>query len=88
MIVHATVKTTQISTNAQSAVLQMWECGPLRRWSPVKTPQNPLGHSTGFVGSYVCGQCLEPCEGVYRLREPKKWVCGPCKGKFEHLGVR
>jgi hypothetical protein len=66
-------------TSRQPEVRQMWESGPLRRWSPTKTTQTPLGYSEGFVGSYVCAQCSEPSEGVYRLREPKKWVCGLCK---------
>jgi hypothetical protein len=67
-------------------VRRMWPGGPLRRWSQVKTPQTPLGYSEGFAGAYICGQCLEPCEGVYRLREPQKWVCGSCKRKLEPSG--
>ena len=86
MMSHTSTHTAHISTDHQFAMRQMWEGGPFRRWSPVKTPQTPLGYCGGFAGAYLCGQCFEPCEGVYRLREPKKWVCGPCKRKLESLG--
>ena len=86
MIRRAVVKPAHISAGGQSAVRQMWEGGPLRRWSSAKSPQTPMGYATGFVGSYVCGLCHEPSEGVYRLREPHKWVCGPCKRKLECSG--
>lgn len=86
MSLQAIRNTAHTSPTRQPGVRQMWKSGPLRRWSPVKTPQTPMGHSSGFVGSYVCGHCHEPSEGVYRLREPHKWVCGPCKRKLECLG--
>ena len=87
MILHVTACNARTSPEKQTVVRQMWDGGPLRRWSPTKTPQTPMGYSTGFVGSYVCGQCLESCEGVYRLREPEKWVCGACKRKIERSEV-
>jgi hypothetical protein len=87
MIRHPKASVARTSLELQPVVRQMWEGGPLRRWSKAKTPQTPMGHSTGFVGSYVCGQCLESCEGVYRLREPEKWVCGQCKRKIERSEV-
>lgn len=72
----------QSVATAKPVVRQMWASGPLRRWSLKKTTQTPLGYSRGFVGAYVCDECLAPCEGVYQLREPHKWVCGACKRKL------
>jgi hypothetical protein len=86
MMLLAKMNPAHSPTARQPMVRQMWEGGPLRRWSQAKTPQTPMGHSTGFVGSYVCGQCLEPSEGVYRLREPQGWLCGACKRKLETAG--
>lgn len=59
----------------------MWQGGPLRQWAP----KQPKGKSwvklagDGFAGSYVCERCQRPVDGVYRVLEPQKWVCGPCK---------
>ena len=78
-MMHATAEILRTPTSCQPEIRQMWDFGPLRRWSPTKTTQTPLGYSVGFVGSYICERCSEPCDGVYRLREPKKWVCGDCK---------
>jgi len=78
----ATVHTV---SSASPIVRQMWAGGPLRRWSQKKTPLTPMGYSSGFVGAYVCGECLAPCEGVYELREPYKWVCAACKPKLERV---
>jgi len=71
-------------------VKTMWNNGPLRRWSAPKTTLTPMGYGGGgFVGSYVCSKCLNPCDGVYlirgRPREELKWLCGPCKSKVEPL---
>ena len=68
---------------ADSVIREMWPGGPLRRWSTRKTPQPPLGYRSGFVGSYLCAGCMEPCDGVYRVRELSKWLCGPCRTKSQ-----
>lgn len=65
--------------NPACELRQMWKGGPLRRWSMTKTPKTPNGYSRGFVGSYVCAVCHEPSEGVYAVREPLGWLCGPCR---------
>ena len=82
-MMHLTEQTAHTPTSFQAETRQMWESGPIRRWSQIRTTQTPLGCSVGFVGSYVCGWCSEPCDGVYRLREPKVWVCGACKRKIQ-----
>ena len=69
-----------------SETRQMWNGGPLRRWSATKSTKTPIGYSDGFVGSYVCAECLESCEGVYRVREPLKWLCGACRNKAGRSG--
>jgi hypothetical protein len=74
------------SSNQQIEIRQIWKFGPLRRWSPTKTAQTALGYSVGFVGSYVCARCSEPSDGVYKLREAKEWVCGPCRRELETSG--
>ncbi len=62
------------------AVKRMWDGGPFRRWSATKTTHTPMGYAMGgFVGSYVCGECYEPCDGVYLVREEQNWLCGACK---------
>lgn len=81
-MMHATGQTARTFTS-KPEIRQMWDSGPLRSWSPIKTTQTPLGYSVGFVGSYICAQCSEPCEGIYKLREPGKWVCGPCNRKLQ-----
>ena len=40
----------------------------------------------GYVGSYVCGQCLTTCDGVYFVGKEQKWLCGPCKSKVQPPG--
>jgi hypothetical protein len=85
-MMHTNIRAEFTSISRHSEIRQMWQSGPLRRWSRTKTTQTPLGYFEGFVGSYVCARCSEPCEGVYRLREPKKWVCGPCKRKLKPSG--
>lgn len=62
-------------------IKHMWSGGPLRQWS-MKKPSN--GKWTGlagggFVGNYVCERCKRPVDGVYHVREPRRWLCGPCK---------
>jgi hypothetical protein len=85
-MMHSTAQTAHTSTSRQPEIRQMWERGPLRHWSQFKSTQAPQGFSVGFVGSYVCTECCESCEGVYRLREPHKWVCAPCKRKLQPSG--
>jgi hypothetical protein len=64
----------------------MWVGGPPRRWSPSKTTYTPMGYSQGgFVGSYVCAGCWEPCGVLYLVREQQKWLCRPCKWKVRPL---
>jgi hypothetical protein len=70
----------------QPTVQKMWEGGPLRSWSPIKTSKTPIGYKNGFVGSYVCGRCGKPCDGVYPLEEPSIWLCGPCKTAMRPAG--
>ena len=63
-----------------SIVVRMWGGGPLRNWSPIKTPTSPHRHSQGcFVGAYVCERCRESCDGIYLVREGQSWLCGGCK---------
>jgi hypothetical protein len=70
-----------------ASIRAMWEGGPRRLWSPSKTTLTPMGYAEGgFVGSYVCGQCLATSSGVYRVREEQKWLCGPCKSKIQLPG--
>src|SRR5262245_28117948 len=70
----------RISDSVRSQVLRMWKGGPLRNWSPVKTPKTPSSFAEGsFVGAYVCDGCRQPCDGLYRTREEQRWLCGPCK---------
>ncbi len=70
-------------------VKPMWEGGPLGRWSASKTTLTPMRYAKGgFVGSYVCAGCREPCDGVYLVREEQKWLCGPCKSKLQPSGKR
>ena len=67
-----------------SRVRAMWQGGPLRQWSAFKTTLTPMSYAEGgFVGSYVCGQCLATCSGVYLVREEQKWLCRPCKSKIQ-----
>lgn len=71
-------------TDNSVTLRQMWSGGPLRRWSDQKTTLTPLGYGQGgFVGSYVCQGCSEPCDGVYRAREEQRWLCGGCKEVLE-----
>ncbi len=76
-----------IGPDSAPEVRQMWDGGPYRRWSPIKTTLTPVGYAKGgFVGSYVCGGCWEPCDGVYRAREEQGWLCGPCKERVRPSG--
>ena len=66
----------------------MWQGGPLRQWSAFKTTLTPMSYAEGgFVGSYVCGQCLASSSGVYLVREEQKWLCGRCKSKVQPPGT-
>lgn len=72
---------------SSASIRAMWEGGPLRQWSASKTTLTPMGYAEGgFVGSYVCGQCLATSSGVYLVREEQKWLCGPCKSKIQLPG--
>jgi hypothetical protein len=71
---------TALTSNPISVeVRQMWKGGPLRKWSPTKSSTTPDSYKVGFVGSYVCARCQQPCDGVYPVRALTKWLCGPCK---------
>jgi len=65
---------------------RMWANGPLRLWSPIRASgcQMPLANS-GFGGAYVCGACLVPVAGVYRvfdrLQGQQSWFCAMCKNR-------
>jgi hypothetical protein len=63
-----------------SEVRRMWEGGPLRQWSAKRTNTTglALGHG-GFAGSYVCDGCQRSVDGLYDVREAKKWLCGACR---------
>jgi hypothetical protein len=79
-------------------VRRMWEGGPLRQWSKDNPQRNLTGYAVGlgnelegYVGSYVCEECGEPCGGVYRRRGAAggeaKWVCGACRsGRGKNKG--
>ncbi len=63
----------------------MWEGGPLRLWSESANSRCPILFSaaiSGFVGAFVCEECLKPSGGVYQSRgKEQKWVCGVCNEK-------
>lgn len=78
----------RLTQKPEGGLKAMWGCGPLRRWSASKSTLTPMGYAEGgFVGSYACGQCRKPCDGVYFVREEQKWLCGPCKSKVRPPGV-
>lgn len=64
-------------------VKRMWEGGPLRQFSGKHEGaaqnyyQSPA--LTGYTGAYVCDECLEPRDGVYRVGRLRKWLCKACK---------
>jgi len=61
-------------------IRRMWEGGPLRQWSETRHGGNWLASDRGgFTGSYVCGECRQPCDGVYLARHVQKWLWGACK---------
>ena len=73
---------------SRASIRAMWEGGPLRQWSASKTTLTPMGYAeSGFVGSYICGQCLATSSGVYFVREDQKWLCAPCKCKIQSSGT-
>ena len=74
----------RLTQKPEVSVKAMWEGGPLRRWSATKANLTPMGHAEdGFVGSYVCAECRQPCDGVYFVREEQRWLCGPCKSRVQ-----
>lgn len=62
---------------SKGKVKQMWNGGPLRRWSA--TPVNGwIPYATGgYAGTYVCSVCQKAVGGVY---EPD-WACRACRGE-------
>ncbi len=56
-------------------VRRMWPGGPLRLFRENRIQNNSgwIRYSSdfakldGYVGPYVCSECMEPCLGVYRL---------------------
>jgi hypothetical protein len=77
---------TRLTQKPEVSEKTMWKHGPVRRWSLSKTTFTPMGYAEGgFVGSYVCAGCWEPCDGLYLAREEQKWLCGPCQKTVKPL---
>ena len=71
-----------IANTPMVQIRRMWEAGPLRLWAERANSKCPILYSAaicGFVGAYVCEQCLEPSGGVYQSRGKEwRWLCGAC----------
>jgi HNH endonuclease len=61
----------------KGAIKQMWNQGPLRRWSSTPVAGWIPYATGGYVGSYVCACCKRNVSGVY---EPT-WNCAACGSK-------
>ena len=48
-------------------IRRAWDGGPLRQWSRYGK------------GRYVCDKCGKPTKGVWRVQEPRKWLCQLCR---------
>ena len=61
-------------------IKRMWDGGPLREWSPSNPDHHLMYYAKGgYVGSYVCDFCRNPCNGVYHIKNSDSWTCGSCK---------
>lgn len=62
-------------------VRPLWKDGPLREWAANKPKSKSWTKLAGggYAGCYVCERCQRSVEGLYRVREPHKWLCGPCR---------
>jgi hypothetical protein len=61
-------------------IVQMWENGPLRKFSRERFSGGISYESpnlSGFAGSFVCAKCENCCDGVYQA--PGGWICGGCR---------
>jgi hypothetical protein len=59
---------------------QMWENGPLRKFSRERFSGAISYESrnfSGFAGSFVCAECESACDGVYQA--PGRWICERCR---------
>ena len=78
-----TATAVAIANTPMVQIRRMWEGGPLRLWSASANSKCPILYSaaiSGFVGAYVCDQCLEPSGGVYQSHDKEqKWLCGACQ---------
>jgi hypothetical protein len=69
-------------------IRRMWAGGPLRQWSEKREETSWLRHLGGWIGMYVCEDCMDPAPmGVYSVRlgrnsaklESVLWLCGTCR---------